>query len=134
MNIPSQVATVLLDVPALWHRDLQIQLTSEENVLAWLEVDLDSRLYFANSLLVLTANRLIWCDPGLKTTWHSLPLQVSSRLELTDDAGVGHLRLLDAQQQLAEWRFTLGRNLQASAMHSRFNQLMNGQDSAVMQV
>jgi ATP-binding cassette, subfamily B, bacterial len=54
MNIPSQVAPVLLDVPASWRRELQLQLASEENVLAWLEVDLDARLYFANSLLVLT--------------------------------------------------------------------------------
>ena len=63
MNIPSQVAPVLLDVPASWRRELQLQLASEENVLAWLEVDLDPRLYFANSLLVLTGERLLWCVP-----------------------------------------------------------------------
>jgi len=30
-------------LPAFWREDVQLQLTSEENVLAWLEVDLDAR-------------------------------------------------------------------------------------------
>jgi len=122
MNIPSQVAPVLLDVPASWRRDLQLQLTSEENVLAWLEVDLDARLYFAKGLLVLTGQRLIWCDPGEKNAWHSLPLQSDWRLELSDHAGVGHLRLFQSRVQLADWRFTLGRHIQANALLTRFNQ------------
>lgn len=126
MNISSQVAPVLLDLPASWRRELQLQLTSEENVLAWLEVDLNEQLYFAHSLLVLTTDRLIWCVSGAQNTWHSLPLQAATRLELTDYAGVAHLRLLNAQQQLAGWRFTLGRHLQASAMLSRFNQRLAG--------
>ena len=126
MNISSQVAPVLLDLPASWRRELQLQLTSEENVLAWLEVDLNDQLYFAHSLLVLTTDRLIWCVSGAQNTWHSLPLQAATRLELTDYAGVAHLRLLNAQQQLAGWRFTLGRHLQASAMLSRFNQRLAG--------
>ncbi len=84
MNIPSQVAPVLLDLPASWRRELQLQLTSEENVLAWLEVDLNDQLYFAHSLLVLTTDRLIWCVSGAQNTWHSLPLQAGTRLELTD--------------------------------------------------
>ena len=100
MNSSSQVAPVLLDLPASWRRELQLQLTSEENVLAWLEVDLNDQLYFAHSLLVLTTDRLIWCVSGAQNTWHSLPLQAATRLELTDYAGVAHLRLLNAQQAL----------------------------------
>lgn len=130
MNIPSQVAPVLLDLPASWRRDLQLQLTSEENVLAWLEVDLDERLYFAKGLLVLTAQRLIGCAPGAQSVWHSLPLQPGSRMELSDYAGVGHLRLLNEQQQLADWRFTLGQHSQAHALLTRFNQRMAGQAEA----
>ena len=124
MNIPSQVAPVLLDVPASWRRELQLQLASEENVLAWLEVDLDPRLYFANSLLVLTGERLLWCVPDTQNAWHSLSLHETQHMELSDHAGVGHLRLLDSQQQLADWRFTLGRHLQASGLLTRFNQRM----------
>ena len=130
MNIPSQVAPVLLDLPASWRRELQLQLTSEENVLAWLEVDLDERLYFAKGLLVLTAQRLIGCAPGAQSVWHSLPLLPGSRMELSDFAGVGHLRLLNEQQQLADWRFTLGQHSQAHALLTRFNQRMAGQVEA----
>ena len=125
MNIPSQVAPALLDVPAHWRRDLQLQLTSEENVLAWLEVDLDQQLYFAKGLLVLTRDRLIWSVPGEQHTWHSLLTQPDWRLELSDHAGVGHLRLLHAQTSLPDWRFTLGRHSQANALLTRFNQRLN---------
>ena len=133
MNIPSKVAPVLLDVPASWRGELQLQLASEENVLAWLEVDLDARLYFANSLLVLTGERLLWCEPDTQNAWHSLSLHDTHRMELSDHAGVGHLRLLDSQQQLADWRFTLGRQLQASALLTRFNQRMAGHSEGVAQ-
>jgi len=133
MNIPSQVAPVLLYLPALWRRELQLQLASEENVLAWLEVDLDDRLYFANSLLVLTGERLIWCVSNAQKNWHSLALHESQYMELSDHAGVGHLRLFDSQQQLADWRFTLGRHLQATALLTRFNQRMAGQSEGVAQ-
>jgi ATP-binding cassette subfamily B protein len=121
MNIPSQVAPVLLDLPAFWREDVQHQLTSEENVLAWLEVDLDARLYFARGLLVLTRSRLIWCAIAQEKTWNSLDIQPDWRLVLSDHAGVGHLRLLSEGRQLADWRFTLGRNLQAAALLARFD-------------
>ena len=62
MNIPSQVAPVLLDVPASWRRELQLQLASEENVLAWLEVDLDDRLHFVKGLVIATNLRVLSCD------------------------------------------------------------------------
>jgi len=130
MNIPSQVAPVLLDVPAMWREDLQLQLSSEENVSAWLEVDLNTRLYFARGLLVLTHQRLIWCSPDNEKTWHSLDIQPGWRLELSDHAGVGHLRLRDNSLQLADWRFTLGHNLQAAALLTRFDKQQAGQGNA----
>jgi len=129
MNIPSQVAPVLLDLPAFWREDVQLQLTSEENVLAWLEVDLDERLYFAKGLLVLTPSRLLWCPPGKAQTWQSQACQPDWRLLLSDHAGVGHLRLMDAELQLADWRFTLGHNLKAAALQDRFNKQQAGQSA-----
>ena len=127
MNIPSQVAPVLLDLPAFWREDVQLQLTSEENVLAWLEVDLDERLYFAKGLLVLTPSRLLWCPPGKAQAWQSQAWQPDWCLLLSDHAGVGHLRLMNAELQLADWRFTLGHNLKAAALQDRFNKQQAGQ-------
>ncbi len=133
MNLPSLVAPVLLDLPAAWREDLQLQLTPQENVLAWLEVDLDARLYFAQGLLVLTSQRLIWQSTNAPQTWHNQPLQAGLQLELSDHAGVGKLQLRDTDQQLAEWRFTLGHNLQAASLQSKFNKLQAGQSPATWQ-
>ena len=126
MNLPSQVAPVLLDLPAFWREELQLQLSSQENVLAWLEVDLDATLYFAQGLLVLTSQRLLWQVPNAPASWQNLPLQADLQLELSDHAGVGKLQLRNATEQLAEWRFTLGHNLQAASLLSRFHKLQAG--------
>jgi ATP-binding cassette, subfamily B, bacterial len=134
MNLPSVVAPVLLDLPAFWREDLQLQLTSNENVLAWLEVDLDAALYFGRGLLALTSERLLWQPAAAPKTWHSLPLQPDMQLELVDHAGVGKLSARNATQLLAEWRFTLGHNLQAASLLSRFNKLQAGHSPASWQV
>jgi ATP-binding cassette, subfamily B, bacterial len=134
MNLPSVVAPVLLDLPAIWREDLQLQLTSNENVLAWLEVDLDAALYFGRGLLALTSERLLWQPVAAPKTWHSLPLQPDMQLELVDHAGVGKLSARNATQLLAEWRFTLGHNLQAASLLSRFNKLQAGHSPASWQV
>ena len=133
MNLPSLVAPVLLDLPAFWREDLQLELSSGENVLAWLEVDLDAQLYFAQGLLVLTPQRLLWQAPAAPKTWQSLPLQASLQLDLSDHAGVGKLQLRNATEQLAEWRFTLGHNLQAASLLSRFHKLQAGHSPASWQ-
>jgi ATP-binding cassette subfamily B protein len=134
MNLPSVVAPVLLDLPAVWREDLQLQLTSNENVLAWLEVDLGAALYFGRGLLALTSERLLWQPADAPKTWHSLPLQPDVALELVDHAGVGKLSARNATQLLAEWRFTLGHNLQAGSLLSRFNKLQAGHSPATWQV
>jgi ATP-binding cassette, subfamily B, bacterial len=134
MNLPSVVAPVLLDLPAFWREDLQLQLTSNENVLAWLEVDLDAALYFGRGLLALTSERLLWQPVAAPQNWHSLPLQPDMQLELVDHAGVGKLSARNATQLMAEWRFTLGHNLQAASLLSRFNKLQAGHSPASWQV
>jgi ATP-binding cassette subfamily B protein len=134
MNLPSHVAPVLLDLPAFWREDLQLQLSSEENVLAWLEVDLDAQLYFGRGLLVLTPQRLLWQPASGDKTWQNHPLQADLQLELADHAGVGKLSLRNAQAQRAQWRFTLGHHLQAASLVSRFQKLQDGHSPASWQV
>jgi ATP-binding cassette subfamily B protein len=133
MNLPSVVAPVMLDLPAFWREDLQLQLSSDENVLAWLEVDLDASLYFGRGLLTLTTQRLLWQPATTPKTWHSLTLQADMHLELLDHAGVGKLSARNASQLLAEWRFTLGHNLQAASLLSRFNKCQAGNSPASWQ-
>jgi hypothetical protein len=109
-------------------------LLAQKNVLAWLEVDLDEALYFGRGLLALTSERLLWQPADAPKTWQSLPLQPDMQLELVDHAGVGKLSARNATQLLAEWRFTLGHNLQAASLLSRFNKLQAGHSPASWQV
>jgi ATP-binding cassette subfamily B protein len=88
------------------------QLHTGENVLAVLEVDLDSRLQFGRGLLVATERRLLGQAPG-QAGWESWDYRAGLKLAQRDHAGVGHLELLDRQGRLAHWCYTLGQNLQA---------------------
>jgi ATP-binding cassette, subfamily B, bacterial len=88
-------------------------------VLASLDLDLDLAGRFAASELVLTASGLSWrADPlGPRQTW---PLRPGLRLQHTDRGGVGLLSLHDEQQRLAQWRFTLERDVAAVRLVQQF--------------
>ena len=83
-----------------WRAHVQQQLHPQENVLASLEVDLDTRLRFVRGLVLVTNRRLLsQAEPG--AAWQSWDLQAGQRLLHHDHAGVGHLDFQDADGQLA---------------------------------
>ncbi|WP_210544738.1 ABC transporter ATP-binding protein [Rhodoferax sp. PAMC 29310] len=106
------------DIPQEWRSDVQTQLQSGENVLAVLEVDLDTRLFFVNSLVLVTDQRLL--SRAGPSGWQSWPYQAGLTLTHHDHAGVGNLSLISDQGLLGSWRFTLGRNLQAIRLQDQF--------------
>nr|WP_229507344.1 ABC transporter ATP-binding protein [Pseudoduganella rivuli] len=57
--------------------------------------------------------------PG-ETVWQSWPYTHDLTLKLHDHAGVGHLELVNHQQRVASWRFTLGQNLLAIRLSEKF--------------
>ena len=107
------------DLSVVWTRELQKQLAPQENVLATLEVDLDARLHFVRSLVVVTDRRLLSCPPE-GALWQAWQFEASMVLEHHDHGGVGHLNLFDANGLLATWRFTLGQNLHAIRLVEQF--------------
>jgi len=111
-DTPSAALLSFSDVPAPWLAEMRKQLHTGENVLAVLEVDLDSRLQFGRGLLVATERRLLGQAPG-QAAWESWDYRAGLKLVQRDHAGVGHLELLDGQGRLAHWCYTLGQNLQA---------------------
>ncbi len=117
------------ELPDVWRPEVQLQLASGENVLSALEVDLDARLHFAKGLVLLTERRIMARAPG-ETVWQSWPYTHDLALKLHDHAGVGHLELVNQQQRLASWRFTLGQNLLAIRLSEKFAAL---RDSYVTQ-
>lgn len=108
------------DVSAPWRDALQKQLHPQENVLASLEVDLDSRLHFVPGLVVVTSQRVL-CRAEGNTAWTAWTLRESLTMQHHDHAGVGHLDLLDSTGLLTTWRFTLGQNLQAIRLVDQFH-------------
>ncbi len=106
------------DIPLEWRAEVQAQLQREEIVLAVLEVDLDTRLFFVNSLVLATNQRLL--SRVGASEWQSWPYQAGLKLTHHDHAGVGHVSLLSDQGLLGSWRFTLGRNLQAIRLQDQF--------------
>lgn len=111
--------TLLNEVPENWRPEVQFQLQISENVQAALEVDLDDQLHFVKGLLVVTDHRLLSKAPG-QANWQEWDFRPDLMLQHHDHAGVGHLELFDAKGLLAQWRFTLGQNLQAIRLTSQF--------------
>jgi ATP-binding cassette subfamily B protein len=104
--------------PALQKAD-QAQLLPQENVLAALQVDLDAQLNFVPGLLMVTDQRIL-SRSGDAGAWQTWGYRAGLSLLHHDHAGVGHLELVDAQGQLACWRFTLGQNLHAIRLLNQF--------------
>ncbi len=107
------------ELPAPWRGALQPQLHPGENVLAALEVDLDARLHFVASLVVVTSRRLL-CRASGDTQWQEWAYRDGLELRHHDHAGVGHLNLVDGKGLLATWRFTLAQNLYAIRLVDQF--------------
>ena len=112
---------VPIPLPAAWVIPAEKPLKANESILAWLATDLDSRLHFADGLVVITDQRLLaFSSPAADVTDWALTSELS--LQHHDHAGVGTLEILDANGRLACWRFTLSQNLAALRVVSQFEQ------------
>jgi ATP-binding cassette subfamily B protein len=115
---PASVLT-LPGIPEAWQAEVRNLLQPQENVSAGLEVDLDGKLFFVKSMVILTDQRVLFrC--GEQKAWQSWPLQPDLSLKLSDHAGVGTLALASPTGQLAVWRFTLGLQSAAARWVSQF--------------
>ena len=107
MNSKTHPPADLLGLPSFWQEGVLSQVHLGENVLAWLEVDLNDELRFKKILVILTDQRVISTDDAQKS-WNFYPLSPDLNLRVMDHAGVGTLALQQGARRLAAWRFTLG--------------------------
>jgi ATP-binding cassette subfamily B protein len=103
-----------------WAAEVESLLLAGEATQAWVEIDLDTRLHFADGLVIVTDKRLLARSPGA-AQWSDWPLRAGLKLNHADHAGVGTLELVDAQGRLASWRYTLGNNLAALRVITEFD-------------
>jgi len=116
MNSNTTPPTDLLGLTVFWQKGVLSQVHLRENVLAWLEVDLNDELSFKKTLVILTDQRVISCTEDQKD-WNFWDLRVDLTLRVADHAGVGTLSLHQTGKRLAAWRFTLG--LEAAVLRWR---------------
>ncbi len=109
-------------LPDRWRADAGSRLLPDEEVLAWLELDLDARLRFDRGVVLLTDRRLLASGPD-EAEFVEWPLRGGLELQLHDHAGAGALELFEGGQRLGAWRFTLGRNQAARRLAQRFAQV-----------
>ena len=107
MNSKTHPPADLLGLPFFWQEGVLSLVHLGENVLAWLEVDLNDELRFKKNLVILTDQRVISTDDAQKS-WNFYPLSPDLSLRVMDHAGVGTLALQQGARRLAAWRFTLG--------------------------
>jgi ATP-binding cassette subfamily B protein len=103
-------------------RELVPRLVGNEVILSWLELDLDTKLTFSRGWIVVTNRRLLAKTPETGETWQEWGYRPDLMLKHTDHAGVGTLELVDAQQRLANWRYTLAVNVAALKLVDHFEQ------------
>jgi ATP-binding cassette subfamily B protein len=108
-----------LALPGNWGAELAVLLTTEENALAAVEVDLDANLNFSSGLVVVTERRLL-ARPAGGGAWSSWDYRPGLVLRHFDHAGVGTLELCDQAMRLGAWRYTLGQNVAALQVLDEF--------------
>jgi ATP-binding cassette subfamily B protein len=111
-------------VPVTWHTALQLRLSPDEKILAFIETNLDYRLNFARHLLALTSHRLI-CLKSPAMEFQEFALSQSISLQRTDHAGVGHIELFDAKVRHAHWFYTMAYDTDATNLIQRFEQVLD---------
>lgn len=114
----------LNNIPSIWISEVTSQLTGEENVLAWLEIDLNTHLHFSEGIVVVTNKRLLakMADDEIWQDWH---YQQGLLLTQRDYAGVGCLELFDAHARIAYWRYRLGNDITVSRLIACFTQQLD---------
>ena len=107
MNSKTHPPIDLLGLPFSWQEGVLSHVHFDENVLAWLEVDLNDELSFKKTLVILTDQRVISSNEA-QNSWNIWSLSPDLTLRVLDHAGVGTLAMHQGGLRLAAWRFTLG--------------------------
>ncbi len=116
-------------LPEKWRHQLAAQLQDQEQLVAWMELDLDQHLNFSQGVLILTASRVLFGVQdsnilGKDTHWETLVLKPRLTAQLSDHAGVLWLEVFEGSQRLSAWRATLGLHAQARLWVDAFTALL----------
>jgi ATP-binding cassette subfamily B protein len=94
-------------LPADRHGAVEAELQPGETMLGWFEPDLDERLFYVRSLVVLTDRRVLALNGKEVSRWQTWPLGREESLHCSEHGGAGSLDLLGPSERLARWRYTI---------------------------
>jgi len=108
-------------LPRRWHDSVQLQLSHDEVIIAWLELNLDADLNFKKQLLVLTNQRILHYKDQ-SSSEIAFSFEASLRCEHHDHAGVGTIELFDDNLRLAHWHYTLAQDAAVALFNKQVTQ------------
>lgn len=122
-QIPSPIVANKV-LPQTWQALVNQQLETAEEICSWLEINLNERLHFQKSLLVLTNKRLAHFSTDAELL-SSHAYQAGLTLEQHDHAGVAKLELFSGETRLGNWFYTLALDISAKRFIKQFGVLLN---------
>jgi ATP-binding cassette, subfamily B, bacterial len=111
-------------LPERWRSQIALQLRPGEHIVGWFETDLDRRLHFSPTLLVLTPSRLLAKQDG--SDWQSWSLADELKLVTSEQGVVGTLELVNPAARLAHWRYTANLNNAARVFLQKWETIRTG--------
>ncbi len=99
------------------------KLAPNETPLTWFEPDLNQQMRFAQSLVVLTDQRILLFENSIFEQW---PISPGLTLNARENAGIGRLELINAERRLHVWRYTAARATAARRLVERLESLQRG--------
>jgi ATP-binding cassette subfamily B protein len=121
------IISSLMPLPTKWRGILNLEIPSQDQMvcLNWLEIDLNHHLFFEKSILLLLSERqkqafqIVHISEKFELLGQWVIEDHSSLLQ-SDHAGIGHLRLMQADVQLCVWHHTLALNLAVNKFKEQF--------------
>src|SRR5438552_1160539 len=95
--------------PSKWVSLLTQTLQPGENLVAWLETDLDLKHRYAPLLLVLTSERFLLLALDSTEAIGQWPRATVQQLHSREQHGLGQLRIVGNESLLGAWRYTAAR-------------------------
>lgn len=121
MNAHPHSISTAWPLPESSRAEVAQQLAENEELLAWMEGDLDANLNFTRFMLLISNARILTKSQA-ESSWHEFPLHKGLSLQRRDHAGVGSLELFNGESRLACWRYTLAHQAAAQRLSISFEE------------
>lgn len=99
-------------------------MKTDEQILAWMLLDLNAQAHFSQGILIFTQLRIL-SKAELSAPWQEWMRYPHQCLIRHDHAGMGTLTLNEGEQQITHWHYTLTQNARAGVLLNAFQKLQN---------